>query len=151
LELEVKKKKVKKLGKQKAIKLNLNRTFEEKKFGCDRNIVKDGKNTVAWTPACVFSEKKTKALGFIPRFWRGARHLILFVDGAVNALKFGEVTEDMNPFWTQKEERELVKREMKKSLATHKPMSWMQFIIILLPVAGCLILLLKIATYLGAL
>jgi len=139
------------MGKQRAIKLNLNRTFEEKKFGCDRNIVKDGKNTVVFEPASVFSEKKTKALGFIPRFWRGARHLILFVDGAVNALKFGEVTEEMSPFWTQTEEKKLVKREMKKSLTTHKPMSWMQFIIILLPVGACFILLLKIATYLGAL
>lgn len=147
----VKKKKVKKLGKQRAIKLNLNRTFEEKKFGCDRNIVKDGNNNVTFEPSCVFSEKKRKLFGLIPRFWKGSRNLILFVDGAVNALKFGEVKEEMNPFWTQKEERELVKREMKKSLAKHKPMSWMQFIIILIPIGICLILLLKMATYLGAL
>jgi len=151
LELELKKKDKIKMGKQRAIKLNLNRTFEEKKFGCDRNIVKDGDNTVIFEPACVFSEKKTKFLGFIPRFWRGARNLVLFVDGAVNALKFGEVTEEMNPFWTQKEEKKLVKNEMKKSLTKHKPMTWMQFIILLIPIGFIAILLLKVATYLGAL
>ena len=137
------------MGKQRAIKLNLNRTFEEKSFGCDRNIVKDGGNTVTFEPASVFSEKKSKFLGFIPRFWKGARHLILFVDGSVNALKFGEVTDEMNPFWTQKEEKKLVKREMKKGLASHKPMSWAQFIILMIPIMACLILLLKISMQFG--
>jgi len=138
------------MGKQRAIKLNLNRTFVEKNFSCDRNLVKDGGDTIAFEPASVFSEKKRKFLGFIPRFWKSARHIIVFVDGAVQALKFGEVKEDMNPFWTQKEEKELVRREMKKSLATHKPMSWAQFIIVLAPVFACLIILVKLALHLGA-
>ena len=137
------------MGKQRAIKLNLNRTFEEKSFNCDRNIVKDGGNTVVFEPACVFNEKKTKFLRFIPRFWRGSRNLILFVDRAVNALRFSKVTKEMNPFWTQKEEKKLIKKEMKKSLAEHKPMSWAQFIILMIPIMACLILLLKISMQFG--
>jgi len=137
------------MGKQRAIKLNLNRTFEEKGFDCDRNIVKDGKNTVAFEPMNVFSEKKTKVLGIIPRFWKSARNLILFVDGAVNALKFAEVTEEMKPFWTQDEEKKLVKREMKKSLAEHKPITWTQFVILLLPLFAIFIVVLKIAFHFG--
>jgi len=147
LELELKKKDKIKMGKQRAIKLNLNNTFREKKFGCKRNIVKDGKNETEFEPICVFAEEG------IPRwkFWKRGRRLIFFVDGALRALRFGKTTEEMNPFDTQEDIRKLIVKEMKKSLAKHKPMSWMQFIIILLPVAGCLILLLKIATYLGAL
>lgn len=137
------------MGKQRAIKLNLNRTFEEKKFGCDRNIVKDGKNNIMFEPACVFSEKKRKLFGVIPRFWKGARHLILFVDGAVKALKFAEVTENMNPFWTQEEEEKLIEREMKKSLAKHKPMTWAQFIILLIPIIACFVILLKMSFQIG--
>lgn len=137
------------MGKQRAIKLKLNKTFEEKNFSCDRNIVKDEKNTVTFEPMNVFSEKKNKLLGVIPRFWRGSRNLILFVDGATQALGFGKTTKDMNPFWTQKEEKELVKREMKKSLATHKPMSWAQFVILLIPIFAIFLVVLKIAFYFG--
>lgn len=134
------------MGKQRAIKLNLNQTFEEKKFSCDRNLIKEGKNECEFEPVCVFHEKKSRW-----KFWRGARHLIIFVDGAVKALRFGKTTTNMNPFWTQKEERELVKREMKKSLAKHKPMSWAQFIILLIPIGLIMIVLLKMATHIGAL
>jgi len=135
------------MGKQRAIKLFINKTFREKKFGCNRNIIKDGKNECEFEPACCFDE-----VG-IPRwkFWKRPRSLILFVDGAVKALRFSKTTEEMRPFWTQKEEEELIKRQMKKSLAKHKPMTWMQFIVLLIPVGIILILLLKIATYLGAL
>ena len=133
-----------KMGKQRAIKLNLDRTFEEKSFKRDRNIIKDGKNTINFEPMCVFSEKKSRW-----RFWRGARHIIVFVDGAVKALRFGKVTEEMKPFWTQEEEKKLIKREMKKSLAEHKPMSWMQFIILLIPIFAIFIVVLKIAFQFG--
>ena len=132
------------MGKQRAIKLNLNRTFDEKNFGCDRNIVKDGKNECKFEPMCVFDENKPKW-----KFWRGARHIILFVDGAVKALRFGKTTVNMNPFWTQAEEEELIKREMKKSLAKHKPMSWAQFIILLVPMILIFIVVLKIAIQFG--
>jgi len=119
-------------------------------FDCDRNLIQDGKNTIVFQPASVFSEEKRKLFGIIPRFWKSARHLIVFVDGAVEALKFARVTKTMNAFWTQKEEKELIKREMKKSLAKHKPMTWAQFIIVLIPVFACLVILLKLALYLGA-
>lgn len=126
------------MGKQKAIKLSLDRTFVEKSFKRDRNIVKDGKNEVSFEPASVFSEEKSRW-----KFWKASRHLILFVDGATEALKFSKTTKEMNPFWTQEDETKLVRREMKKSLMEQKPMTWMQFIILLIPIIVILILVLK--------
>lgn len=112
--------------KQRAIKLNLNRTFEEKTYPCDRNKVKVGKKeTVTFEPACVFSEEKSKL-----RFWKRARHLIVFVDGAKNALKFSEVTDEMMPFWTVKEVTELVNKLVAKARLKFKPMTWGQVILI---------------------
>jgi hypothetical protein len=128
------------MGKQRAIKLNLNRTFEETTFKCDRNILKVDKSTVGFTPVCVFSEKKPRF-----RFWRGARNLVFFVDGALHALKFSKVTDEMEPFWTKKDEEKLIEREMKKNLTQQKPMTWSQFIILLIPVLVILGISLKIA------
>lgn len=132
--------------KQRAIKLNLNRTFEEKKFPCDRNIIKDGKNEALFEPACVFTEEKRK---FLKIFGGKARNLIFFVEGARNALRFGETTDKMNPFWTMEEAEEFIEKEIAKSLAKYKPMTWGQFIIVLIPILACFILLLKIAFYFG--
>lgn len=133
-----------KLGKQRAIKLLLNRRYEEKKFSTDRNILKDGDNQTAFEPACVFYEKKPRW-----KFWRGSKDIVLFVEGAVNALRFGKTTKNMNPFWTQKEEKTLVRREMKKGLASHKPLTWTQFIILMIPIVVILLCELRGLFYRG--
>ena len=133
------------MGRQRAIKLNLNNTFREKKFKCDRNILEDGKNETEFEPVCVFSETGISRW----KFWKRGRHLIFFVDGAIEALRFGKTTSEMNPFWTQGEEKELVRREMKKSLAKHKPMTWLQFILLLAPIVAILIVVLRMASQIG--
>jgi len=121
------------MGKQRAIKLNLNRTFEEKDLPCDRNIVKVGKkDKVAFEPICVFSEKKTKFLRVIPRFWKIPRNLIIFVDGAKNALKFKGVTEEMMPFWTKPEATEHVNKEIAKARVKESLISWGKAILIII-------------------
>lgn len=134
------------MGKQRAIKLNLNRTFKEKSFPCDRNIVKDGKNKTLFEPACVFTEEKSKFLGL---FGRKGRNLIFFVEGARNALRFAKTTEEMNPFWTMEEAQEFIEKEITKALAKYKPMTWAQFIIVLIPILVMLGILLKIALFFG--
>jgi len=119
------------MGKQRAIKLNLNRTFVEKDFPSDVGQLKAGKHDkVAFTPACVFSEEKTKFMGFIPRFWKGARNLIFFVDGAKNAMKFSKVTDKMMPFWTKKEADEYIKKQIAKARLKFKPLTWGQVILL---------------------
>jgi len=121
------------MGKQRAIKLNLNRTFEEKNFPCDRNIIKAGKkDKVAFEPVCVFSEKKTKFLRVIPRFWKIPRNLIVFVDGAKNALKFSEVTDEMMPFWTKPEAIEHVDKEIAKARVKEQLITWGKAILIVI-------------------
>jgi hypothetical protein len=52
------------MGKQRAIKLNLNRTFTEKEFEqSDAMHIKDGNNTVTFEPACVFDEEGSQTKG----------------------------------------------------------------------------------------
>jgi len=143
-------KEVMKMVKQRAIKLNLNRTFEEKNYPCDRNHMKvDKGDLVDFEPACVFTEKKGKLLRVIPRFWKGTRNLVLFVDGAKNALRFSKTTKEMMPFWTKKESGEFVNKQVARSLTQYKPMKWAQFIIILIPTVASLFVLLKIAFHFG--
>jgi len=132
--------------------LKPNKTFEERNFDAEVNKVKYGKggNTeTRFEPVCVFSEEKTKALGFIPRFWRGRRNLIFFVENCVKAIKFKETTEEIQAFWTQKEAKEVVKKEIAKSLIKHKPMTWGQFIILLIPIGIILAFVLAIAMRTG--
>ena len=84
------------------------------------------------------------------RFWRSAREIILFVDGQPDALRFDKVTDKISASWTQKDVKELVKKEMAKALMEHKPMTWTQFIIILIPVLATLGLVFLIAKRIGA-
>lgn len=141
------------MGKQRAIKLNLNRTFEEKDFPCDRNVITDQKGRVIkreigkieFEPAMVFSEIKPRW-----RFWRTARNLILFVDGAKKALQFSKVTKEMMPFWTKKEAKEFVNKEIAKSLTRFKALTIWEFIIILILLIVIIIISLKGALTIGA-
>ena len=134
------------MGKTRAIRIKLNRKFEEKKFKTDVNVVTYDKNKkVEFEPMCVFSEEKSRW-----RFWRSARELIFFVEGQVNALRFDKVTDKISASWTQKDVKELVKKEMAKALMEHKPMTWTQFIIILIPVLATLGLVFLIAKRIGA-
>ena len=133
--------------KQRAIKINLNRTFDEKNFKTDVGKIYEEKGLeVGYEPACVLSENKPKWV-----FWRSARHIILFVEGAVKALKFKEAGKDLQPFWTKKESRLFVRKEITKALQEFKPMKWSQFILIFIPVVFILILLIRIAMTVGAL
>jgi len=133
-----------KVRKQNTIKLFLDNTFEEKGLPVDRNKIKDGKG-VEFEPICVFHERKPRRV-----FWRSPRHLILFVDGALKALRFKKGDTTMMPFWTKKEAGEFVNMEIAKSLTQLKPMTWGQFIVLLIPLAISLIILIKIALTMGA-
>lgn len=127
------------MGKQRAIQLKLNKRFVEKAFKTDLNIIKDGKNETEFEPDCIFTEDKPRW-----KFWRGTREIVLFVDGAVKALRFSRVTQNMAPFWNQDDERALIRREMKKSLASHKPMTWGQFVLLMIPIVAILLLALNL-------
>jgi len=145
----------KKMKKQRVLCLNLDGTFDEKKLKRDAGIVYDGKNEVMMQPACVFTERNKRSL------FRGRRKIVLFVEGTRRALKFRYVKdkdgkekielEDPQPFWTMREAKEFVAKETAKSLVKHKPMTWMQFVIILVPVLITLGIVVKLAMTFGAL
>lgn len=136
------------MAKQRAIELHLDNTFTEKRFNVDKNKIKPAKNEeTRFAPSNVFTERKTwNRL----KFWKHRRRLIFFVEGTVEALKFGKVTKTMNPFWTMGETKDFVWKNIMKALTEHKPMKWSQFIIILIPVLISLGLLARIAMVLGA-
>lgn len=132
------------MGKQRAIKLKLNRKFLEKRFKYDRNILQDGKNKVKFEPACVFTEEKPRW-----QFWKKTRELIIFVDGALKALMFKKSEGGIAPFWTQKDMKKLVKVQMKRSLAEEKMIKTWQFFIIMGGIIANLILLILLIQRMG--
>jgi hypothetical protein len=140
--------------KQRVIRLNLDNTFIEKTVKRDGAFMHDGQNKIMMQPACVFFEKKRVGL------FKKPRRIVLYVEGARNALKFKSITEgkestnsldDPMPFWTQREAKEFVAKETQESLKKHKPLTWSQFIIFLIPSVATLFLVFKIALSLGAL
>lgn len=143
-----------KTRKQRAIRLNLDNTFDEIKIDREMGKLNDGQSKMIFTPAHVFVERKK------PMF-KNRRRIIIYPEGGTKPIKFKEVTipdgkkaaelDDVVPFWTQAEAREFVHKETTDSLKKHKPMSWAQFIIILIPCIIILGVVLKIASQVGAL
>ena len=134
------------MGKTRAIKLYLNKTYDDKKFTTKAGVIKDGKDAVGYTPLCVFSEKKPRKV-----FWRGARQLILFVEDAMNALHFTEATDELQMAWGKEEAREYVfKLEALASVAV-KPLKTWQFFVIILLLLGILVVGIANLQKLGAL
>jgi len=187
------------MAKQRAIKLNLNRTFVEKEFTIEDALhIKDGNNIVGFEPACVFDEEESQSGGkmrilkrlifLLPAFIlfgfgfniegdfqaflliggfvalvigmifivvgllrKSRRKLILFVDGCISALKFNEDTTGLQLAWRQDEAAAFVKKQMAKAMEKYRVMKWSQFFVLLGFCVVILILLLKIASSIGAL
>lgn len=136
------------MAKTRVIELFLDNTFEDKKVPFEVNKLKPTKKKeVKFEPICVFKQRKKRG-----RFswFRKEKSLILYVNGAYQALRFGKVTSTLQPLWTKEEAERFVKKQVAKSLEEYKPMTWSQFIIILVPVALSLFILLKIALHLRA-
>lgn len=118
--------------KQRVLKLNLDRTFEETKIERDGGKLKDGNNTINFEPSAVFDEKKKR------HWWQSKRKLVLYVENTTKALKFKDVPntegkaklamDDFNPFWTMKEAKEFVERQVAEAIKERKPMTMWQFI-----------------------
>lgn len=136
---------VKKLPKHQVIKLYLDNTFTDEKIAFDGNKLRDGDDRPEFEPICIFQERKSRRV-----FWRKPRRLLFLVQGAVKALKFKEQDETMLPMWTKKEAKEFVNVEIAKSMIRFKPMTWGQFIILLIPIVVILGVILKIAFTIGA-
>ena len=130
----------KKQKKQRVLKLGLDRTFEEIKLNREAGQIKDGEGTVMFEPAAVFDERNK-------RRFRKKRKLVIYVEGTTEALKFKPITDaegkpeldaqgnpklgmdDFNPFWTVRQSKEFVARQVADTLEQHKPMTWTQFIL----------------------
>lgn len=139
--------------KQKCIRLNLDRTFDEVSLPREGGMIHDGEDRILMQPAAVFTERKGRLL-------RGKRHIILFVKGTSEALKFKEVVtekgteismDDPNPFWTMKDSARFVEKKIAESLKENKPMTWLQFILLLIPLGITCFGVLKLLFHLGAL
>lgn len=115
------------MGKTKCIKVYLNNTFDYKNFGFKESEIKDGKNKVKFTPLCVLKENKPRRI-----FWRSARHLILFVEGAMSALHFTKATEEMQTHWGKDESRLFVKKMVALASVQVQPLKTWQFWAIML-------------------
>ena len=89
-------------------------------------------------PLCVFSENKPRRA-----FWRGAKSLVLYVDGQLRAVRFGAVTDELQTAWTKKESAEFVNKQIAKALQEVKPIKMWQFAVIMALLVFILILQLR--------
>lgn len=116
-------------NKQRVLRLNLDKTFDEIKLSRENGQVKDGDNKVLMQPADVFTERKSP-------MYRGKRRIVLYVEGTQKPIRFKTVkvndgkekaeVEDMNPFWTVGEAKEFVNKTTTDSLRKNKPFTNMQ-------------------------
>jgi len=123
------------MAKTKCIKVYVNNTYDEKNFGFMESVIKDGKNKVNFTPLCVLRENKPRKI-----FWRSARSLILFVEGAMTALHFTEATEGMQTHWGKNESRLFVKKLVALASVEVKPLKTWQFLVIMMMLAIAIII-----------
>jgi len=120
------------MPKTRVIELHLDNTYEDKKISYDVNKLKPKKGKeVLFEPICVFKERKKRGFFSWLPFRKGGKSLILYVTGAYHALRFGKVTDKLQPTWTKEESQRFADSQIKKSLEQHKPMTWTQFFIIL--------------------
>lgn len=113
----------------------MNNTFDEKGF----DLVKE---KVGYEPICVFTENKPRRA-----FYRGARKLVFFVDGTLQAIRFAKNTVEVQAYWTKKEAEEFVKKEIAKAHMELKPLKMWQFIVIMAFLVLNLVLLLNMGGY----
>jgi len=113
-------------------------------FKIDANKIKDGKNEVNFLPMCVFDERKPRKI-----FWRGARRIILFVDGCLEAMRFDQekgVLQLLQLAWTKEEAREYLFKLEALAQTDVKPIkTWQFFMIILLQIVMIALLLRGVA------
>ncbi len=134
------------MPKQRAIELYLDNTFEEKGFPFDSGKLKVGKkDDVQFEPICVFTERKPRRC-----FWRGARKLLFFVDGTVQAIRFSKTLEEFQTFWTKKESKEFVDKAIATAVNEVKPMKTWQFFVIIGLLIAIFAVLMRLATLWGA-
>ena len=134
------------MPKTRVIEIFLDNTFEDKKISYDGNKLKPRKKeTVEFEPICVLKKRtKRSFFSWLP-FERRKNSLILFVNKAHKALRFGAITEELQALWSKKEAREFVKKEIAKAHMEQKPMTWTQFFIILGVNVATLFMMLVIA------
>jgi len=123
------------MAKTKCLKVYLNNTYDEKAFSFKESVIKDGKNKVKFTPLCVLRENKPRKI-----FWRSARSLILFVEGAMSALHFTEASDKMQTHWGKDESRLFVKKMVALASVEVKPLKTWQFLVIMLMLAMAIII-----------
>lgn len=115
------------MAKQQCIKIHLNNTYDGKLFKTKEGVIKDGKARIGFTPLCVLKENKPRRA-----FYRSARQLILFVEGASNALHFTESTDEMQTHWTKEESRAFVRKLVALASVEVKPLKTWQFALIII-------------------
>lgn len=119
-----------KMAKTRAVRLNKNMTYDDKKFKKDAggNIIDGNKNNkVKYTPLCVFHENKPRRA-----FFRGAKTLIVFVEDAVHALTWDKLTKNLQLAWGKDEAREFVFKMEALAQVEAKPMTMWQFAVLIL-------------------
>jgi hypothetical protein len=139
----------KKKKKQRVIRLNLDRTLTHMNLtspAAGKVKDPDTKQLVNFSPECIFEDTKKKRFTKTKRF-------IMYVEGTTQALKFKEVPDpdpdkpklamnDFNPFWTIREAKEFVDKQVSLAIENMKPMTMWQFafvIILLIAILGAVV------------
>lgn len=135
------------MPKTRVIELFLDNTYEDKKIKYDGNKLKPRKDDdINFEPICVFQERKKKGLF---SWLRGRKSLILYVNGTLKALRFSKVTDELQALWSKNESKEFVHKEVAKAHEEQKPMTWIQFFVLLAVNVGTLLFITVLAQRMG--
>jgi hypothetical protein len=106
----------------------------------DNNKLKIGDSTPNFSPLNFFEEDLKPII-----FWRRPRRKLLWVEGMAKVLSFKELKDDVGElqwWWTNKEVRQYIKKEIAKAKMEVKPISRIEFVVILAFLIVIIVLLL---------
>ena len=129
--------------KNRVIKLNLDKTYEDEKKVCEKGIIDWNKEKhPEYEPDAVFRPLHDGRIFKKPQ-------LILFGEGCSDAYKFDKKTKGLQTHWTEAEAQRVQEKQLALSIEKQKPFTWGQVILLAVPIILNLILMIAIANRLG--
>ncbi len=129
--------------KNRVIKLNLDKTYEEAMTVCEEGKIDwSKKKKPEYEPDAVFRPQHRGRLFRKPQ-------LILFGEGCSEAYKFDKKTKGLQTHWTEEEAQRVQEKQLALSIEKYKPFTWGQVILLAVPTFITLFLAVVIANRVG--
>jgi hypothetical protein len=129
--------------KNRVIKLNLDKTYEDERKPCERGVIEWSKDKKPeYEHEAVFKPLHEGRIFKKPQ-------LILFGEGCVNAYKFDKTMKGLQTHWSEDEAQRVQEKQLALSIEKQKPFTWGQVILLAVPIFLNLILMVAMCNRLG--